>query len=336
MPKIRKDNLTPEQKRAVLALTREGVGLSRIALEIRKSRTAVANYLRECGLYRPRTIRLHVDSLSRRERAKLLELNARGLSYRAISEALGFNDWQQARNTIKRLGALELRHVIVHARGARRCYVCEKVKAIADFARGYRCRDCDWFYMADYKYGLTKPEALALLRKQRGVCAICKQRCADRANLCVDHDRDTHSIRGLLCMRCNSGIGDFAHNARILENAIAYLSQPRTAHVYCSDFGRLARTRPWREELRRSQDNRCAICKTGAKLGVDHDHATMLVRGLLCRPCNLGLGLMNNDRKRLRAAVRYLERATEPRHTSSSVSPRRSRRGASARRAAAT
>lgn len=105
--------------------------------------------------------------------------------------------------------------------------------------------------MAEYKYGLTKLEALALLRKQRGVCAICKRRCADRTNLCVDHDKDTDGIRGLLCMRCNSGIGDFAHNARFLENAIAYLRQPPTPHVYCSDFGRPARTRHVREQLRR-------------------------------------------------------------------------------------
>src|ERR1051325_5718773 len=68
MPKIRRDNLTPLQKRVVLARAHEGIGLFNIALEIGKSRTAVRNYLREQGLYRPRTIQLDIDALTPRER----------------------------------------------------------------------------------------------------------------------------------------------------------------------------------------------------------------------------------------------------------------------------
>lgn len=299
--------MTPLQKRVVLARAHEGIGLFNIALEIGKSRTAVRNYLREQGLYRPRTIQLDIDALTPRERAKVLELNERKLSYRMIAETIGFNDWQQARNTINRLGALRFRHVIVHADGARRCYICKQIKAVADFARGYRCRDCDWFYMAEYKYGLTKSAALALLRKQRGVCAICKERCGHRTNLCVDHRK--RRVRGLLCMHCNSGIGHFRHRPDILENAAAYLRCPPTSYVYCPDFGRLARTRHQREVLRRAQGGRCAICRRRTRLGIDHDHTTEFVRGLLCRACNLGIGLLKNDPRRLRAAAAYLRHA---------------------------
>lgn len=41
--------------------------------------------------------------------------------------------------------------------------------------------------------------------------------------------------------------------------------------------------------LSKRQDGKCAICKTSLKLTdacLDHDHATGIVRGVLCRNCN--------------------------------------------------
>lgn len=60
----------------------------------------------------------------------------------------------------------------------------------------------------------------------------------------------------------------------------------------------------------------CAICKTphidenGKRLFIDHNHTLGLtaVRGLLCGPCNMGLGSFKDSPTILRAAAKYLER----------------------------
>lgn len=43
-------------------------------------------------------------------------------------------------------------------------------------------------------------------------------------------------------------------------------------------------------------------------LNIDHCHLTKNVRGVLCRPCNLALGLLKDDPKRIRNLALYIER----------------------------
>lgn len=63
--------------------------------------------------------------------------------------------------------------------------------------------------------------------------------------------------------------------------------------------------------LAEEQGGRCAICRmTPQSIGefvVDHNHRTGDVRGLLCLPCNTGIGHLKDSPDVLRRAVTYLE-----------------------------
>lgn len=60
------------------------------------------------------------------------------------------------------------------------------------------------------------------------------------------------------------------------------------------------------ELMLEKQNGTCAICSCAAAKVVDHCHRTGVVRGLLCSPCNLMLGLANDNQKTLISALAYL------------------------------
>ncbi len=86
--------------------------------------------------------------------------------------------------------------------------------------------------MKDYdlkrQYGIDLNEYERLFSLQFGKCAICEKHISEinkkhKKHLCVDHCHDTKIVRGLLCDKCNRGLGLFNDNIDMLKKAINYL-----------------------------------------------------------------------------------------------------------------
>jgi hypothetical protein len=81
------------------------------------------------------------------------------------------------------------------------------------------------------RFGLDINEYETILIQQNYACAICKKSESalgtksdgSPKRLSVDHCHKTKIIRGLLCQRCNSGLGQFFDNPEYLESAINFL-----------------------------------------------------------------------------------------------------------------
>lgn len=75
------------------------------------------------------------------------------------------------------------------------------------------------------KYNLTVKQYEEMLDKQNGRCAICLTEFVDggsrrRELPNVDHCHDTGKVRGILCNRCNVGIGTFWDSPILLKRGI--------------------------------------------------------------------------------------------------------------------
>lgn len=84
------------------------------------------------------------------------------------------------------------------------------------------------------QYGINLEDYEAMLEEQDGVCAICFEPPSepvrrgvneDARRLAVDHNHETGAVRGLLCAKCNQGLGSFRDNPQHLISALSYLKQ---------------------------------------------------------------------------------------------------------------
>jgi len=82
-------------------------------------------------------------------------------------------------------------------------------------------------YHRKRNYGLTPEEYADRLTFQQGRCAICYEPMTGKGKEkdapTVDHDHETGIVRGILCMRCNNGLGKFRDRPELLAAAITYL-----------------------------------------------------------------------------------------------------------------
>lgn len=139
------------------------------------------------------------------------------------------------------------------------CTVCSEVKDSLEFYKlkaspdgfAYRCKVCDNLASTTYrqnnrvrhlglqrvrnrksKYGLTEGQFQSMKLDQDMKCKICEVKLEESGTnkhtsktLCVDHDHNTGAIRGLLCTKCNKGLGLFNDSHKLLKVAVDYLKR---------------------------------------------------------------------------------------------------------------
>ena len=81
-------------------------------------------------------------------------------------------------------------------------------------------------------FGMTDEHYKEMFLKQNGLCQICKMpetylHKGVLQNLSVDHDHSTGKVRGLLCKKCNHGLGFFNDNIETMKSAIEYILESR-------------------------------------------------------------------------------------------------------------
>lgn len=131
----------------------------------------------------------------------------------------------------------------------KKCLTCELEKPIKDFYKrknskdgvNFHCKPCsrekrnNWNKEKDEEYwryssyrraslstGIPIAEIRAAFENQNKRCKICNRGETNKF-LAVDHCHKTGKFRGLLCQKCNTGLGQFSDDTALLERAAKYL-----------------------------------------------------------------------------------------------------------------
>jgi hypothetical protein len=102
------------------------------------------------------------------------------------------------------------------------CVRCGKERAETDRTNSVYCYGCwrNWWLLR--KYGITNTQFAELLASQQGRCKICRIEENGRT-WHVDHCHESGVVRGILCDKCNRGLGHFNDSAEVLRRAADYL-----------------------------------------------------------------------------------------------------------------
>lgn len=182
------------------------------------------------------------------------------------------------------------------------------------------------------KYNLTIEKFNNLLQNQNYKCGVCRKEFENSSSItpCVDHNHKTNTVRGILCRNCNSGIGGLYDNIEYLINALKWLKIIRIdiskKPLYTMPLFSYNRSKKYNlkrdhnitieqfNNLLFKQKGKCTIClktftygKASLNPCVDHNHKTGYIRGLLCRKCNISIGLLNDCSFIINNAINWLK-----------------------------
>ena len=99
---------------------------------------------------------------------------------------------------------------------------CQKTNRLNNIEK-YRVKEKG--YQIKKNYGITIEKYNEMLNSQSNRCLICNNEFKPIKDTYIDHNHITGKVRGLLCIKCNSGIGYFKDNIEKLKLAIKYLEE---------------------------------------------------------------------------------------------------------------
>lgn len=117
------------------------------------------------------------------------------------------------------------------------------------------------------------------------------------------------------CAQKSDGLSTYCIPCNTKKNRQHNLKNPRwkSQKINASLKSRHGITLEHRNEMFKAQDGKCKICGNPmARPHVDHDHETGKIRGLLCYPCNVGIGFLQDSIPNLQAAIAYLTPEPSP------------------------
>lgn len=110
----------------------------------------------------------------------------------------------------------------------KKCPRCQRILPDSYFAANTpHCKICRRDYDWQYRYGITPEQYWELYKAQDGKCKICGYTPQEDEYLDIDHNKETGEIRGLLCSKCNKGLGLFNEEPENFKQAIKYLEENR-------------------------------------------------------------------------------------------------------------
>lgn len=82
------------------------------------------------------------------------------------------------------------------------------------------------------RYGVTPEQFDRALAAQGYQCGVCGAKESGARDWHLDHDHETGEPRGILCVRCNGGLGLFRDDPELLERAARYLRAAATSSIF--------------------------------------------------------------------------------------------------------
>tara|TARA_B110000503_G_C7132135_1_gene407256 strand:+ start:1609 stop:1932 length:324 start_codon:yes stop_codon:yes gene_type:complete len=89
-----------------------------------------------------------------------------------------------------------------------------------------KCKSCRKEYRLKLsldKFNITMEKYKEMLKDQNHLCGICF--VDEGKSLCIDHDHVTNKVRGLLCSRCNRGLGLLGDSKNLVKAALNYFER---------------------------------------------------------------------------------------------------------------